>query len=245
MDEKLNNLIIKFGDEKWIDKLYSGEIFMQPLKSYIDLEREEKRKGQGDKNEASLRSKLIDYKFSCENSSEQMDLFLNLLNNGEDATFTFRYKDDERYLTSCFYKVNAERFVFIGEEDDKKYYQYNFTNEEKEIFSSWGNSALIINSKVFFNAIKTCLSNIDSRLGKVNYYCEDNLPEEALLDYQQKKVSRLFWKDEFFKHQNEYRFVIAEKSDKGKVVANLGSLKEISMKYNSSQLVTDGFIYIV
>lgn len=243
--KELENLIIKFGDEKWINKLYSGEIFMQPLKYYIDLEREEKKKGQGDKNEATLRSKLIDYEFSCENSNKETDLFIKLLNSGENATFTFRYKDDERYLTSCFYKVDADRFIFIFEEDDKKYYKYEFTNEEKEIFGYWGNSALIINSEIFFNVVRSHLSNTESILGKIKYYSDNNLPVDLLLDYQQRKINRLLWKDDFFKHQNEYRFIIAEKSDKGKVVANIGILEKISMKCNSSELLIDGFIYTI
>ena len=43
MNNKLDNLIIKFGDKVWIDKLASGEIFMQPLKYYRDLEEKEKK----------------------------------------------------------------------------------------------------------------------------------------------------------------------------------------------------------
>lgn len=246
MYDILDNLIIKFGDKKWIDKLVSGEIFMQPLKFYRDLEEKEMKKGQGDKYEGILRTALeSSYFYSKDNKKN--DKFIKRLNdimdNAIDLKFEFKYKNDEKYLVSCFYKVNPERFEFTKEENGQKHYKYNFTDDEKVTFGKWGDSALIINSEVFFKAITYHLSNTDSKGKKVEYYDGNNTPMNMIINFQEKDIGRLFWKENYFLSQNEYRFIIAEQSEEGKVVTNIGEISEISMQCNSNELLEYGFTY--
>lgn len=46
-------LFTKFTQEKYVKNLISGQLFMNNIKYFIDLENETKVKGQGDKYEAS------------------------------------------------------------------------------------------------------------------------------------------------------------------------------------------------
>jgi len=213
MYDILDNLIIKFSNEIWIDKLVAGEIFMQPIKNYRDLEIKEQKKGQGDKYEGILRIAL-DYSYFYSKDNNKNNELIKILNynidNAIDLQVEFRFSNDEKYLLACFYKIDKERFVFLGEENGHKQYNYQFTNDEKKVFGNWGDKALIINKVELRNRINSNLDNIGIGFGDVKYYSKDNVSLELLKDFQSQNIRRLLWKDDYFKSQNEFRILINE-----------------------------------
>lgn len=238
--EEYYSIIIKFGDKKWIDKLMAGEIFMQPLQYYRDLEEEELIKGQGDKYEGILNISIKDFKYQSDD--ENINNIFNLIRKGSNIRMSLKHNGDEEYLVACFYSVDNNRFRWIGSDENYKYYKYEFTEEEKNIFSKWGDSALIINKFVLINKMYEEMHHIAKAFKEVKYYDPNNPDIELLCDYQKLSISRLFWKDIFFKDQQEFRILIDKKDKKGKVVTNLGDISSFTRLESSRELLERGFI---
>lgn len=212
--------LIKFGDKKWIEKLQNGEIFMQPFKYYRDLELKQMKKGQGDKHEVMLYSTKPGGTIRLVGSNKESQIL----------SFALKHEDDEKYLTCCFYNVDDKRLI-IKEPTNSNYKLINFTDDEKKEFSEWGDTALIINKEKFIERLDSYLipNKIRALANKVFYYNPNNPPENCIKAHTEVLDARFFWKEEFFTNQNEYRIILDQKNDVGKVVASIGNINDISI----------------
>ncbi len=212
--------LIKFGDKKWIEKLQNGEIFMQPFKYYRELESEQMKRGQGDKHEVMLYSTMPGGTISLAGSNKKSEIL----------SFSLGHKEDEKYLTGCFYNVDDERLI-IKEPTTSNYKLIKFTDDEKKEFSEWGDTALIIDKEKFIDRLNSYLipNKIRGGFSKVYYYNPNNPPQDCIKAHTEVLSSRFYWKEEFFINQNEFRIVLDQKSDDGKIVANIGNINDISI----------------
>lgn len=222
-------LLIKFGEEKWINKLRCGEIFMQPISYYRKLEKEQRKKGQGDKNEGRL---CIKQKMNCDFFG--LDLKLNSLEFGIEG--------DEKNLIGCFYEVDPNRMKLIDSSKDKLSYMFEFNELEKKEFSKWGDTALLIDKFTFLEKIEEEFnkSNIKAIKGKVEYYNTEFPYLELVEKYNKSDIKRLLYKDSYFKNQNEFRIITDMQEDAGKTIVNINDISDISETYKIANILQDG-----
>lgn len=212
--------LIKFGDKKWIKKLQNGEIFMQPIKYYRDLEEKQLKRGQGDKHEVMLYSTMQDGTISLFGSNKKSQIL----------SATIKHSGDEKYLTACFYNIDDERLT-IREPTTSNYKLLKFTEEEKKEFSEWGDTALIIDKEKFIDRLNLYLvpNKIKGICNKVKYYNPNNIDKDCINAHTKLLDSRFLWKEYFFINQNEFRIILNQISDYGKVIANIGNINDISI----------------
>ncbi|QHQ56270.1 hypothetical protein [Bacillus velezensis] len=54
------NLFVKFTKDEYVNDILDGKLYMKNFKHFIDLEKKEKIKGQGDKFEAAFVTRAVD-----------------------------------------------------------------------------------------------------------------------------------------------------------------------------------------
>lgn len=223
--------LIKFGEEKWINKLRDGEIFMQPICYYRRLEEEEKKKGQGDRYEGKIH---INQEMKANIFGAEIKI----------KNIEFEVNDDEKNLVGCFYNADTNRLKLVDEDEEKLYFEFKFTELERKEFARWGDTALVIIKSLFLEKIKEHFqeNNIDAIGNKVKYYnCE--LPDVELIKYYAKgNRERLLWKDTYFANQNEFRIITNVEEDKGKKIVNINDISDISEMLSIKELLDKGFI---
>jgi hypothetical protein len=226
-------LIIKFGEEEWINKLKDGEIFMRPISDYRKLEIEQKKKGQGDKYDGKFHIKqdMQSNMFGIQTKIKELEL---------------DFDGDEKNLIGCFYKMYmyTTRLKLISEDDEKKLFLYEFTEEEKKEFAEWGDTALLILQRPFLEKIgeKFKERQIEAYGRNVKYY-NCNAPDiNYIKDYSEGNENRLFWKDDYFINQNEFRIITAMQADEGRVIFNIGDISDISETRKIKELLNEGII---
>lgn len=227
-------LLIKFGEEKWINKLKDGEIFMRPISDYRKLEEEQKKKGQGDKYEGKL---YIKQKMNCNFFGLYIEM--NSLEFGIDG--------DEKNLIGCFYNVDPNRMKLIDNSDDKLSYIFEFNELEKKEFSKWGDIALLIDKLIFLEKVgeEFKKSNIDAIGRKVEYYNTELPYIEVIEKYNQSDIERVLYKDNYFKNQNEFRIITNIQEDEGKTIINIGDISNISETHKIENILEEGFTFTI
>lgn len=220
--------LIKFGDKKWIKKLQSGEIFMQPIKYYRDLEKKQMKKGQGDKHDGMLYSTMPGGT-------------IRLIGNDKNSpilSVALDYENDENNLIACFYDVDSARLK-IGKPTQLNYNLIEFTKGEKREFAEWGDTALIIDKEKFIDRLNLHLvpNKITGIYNKVEYYNPNDIHKDCIRAYTEKLKSRFLWKEDFFINQNEFRIVLDQMSESGKVVINIEDISDISICVDKKKLL--------
>ncbi|WP_160691681.1 hypothetical protein [Clostridium sp. C2-6-12] len=214
--------LIKFGAKENVEKLQSGDIFMQPMKYYRELEEKYKKKGQGDKYEGKLHMTCPGGIISLEETHQSKVLSCSI-----------SYSEYERNLVGCFYNVDEERLKAKNSNDITPDI-IDFNDKEKQEFANWGDTALVIYKPQFIKRLEMKLKeyNIKCVTNKVKYYNPKNPDQNCINDYQNYYDSMLFWKDDYFINQNEFRIILSKKSIEGETVINIGDISDISRCYN-------------
>ncbi|MEH7248742.1 hypothetical protein V7114_18360, partial [Neobacillus niacini] len=93
----------------YIDSFLSGELYLNNLKRYIDMEKESGIKGVGDKYEASHIFNSMIFKMY---DSETNELILE----GESSAMDFRIDGDEKRPVFCLFAITGDLLEVVRED---------------------------------------------------------------------------------------------------------------------------------
>lgn len=217
------SLCVKFLKKEYVKDLLDGNIFMNNFDFFINLERQTKVKGQGDKLETSHVIRSNNLKIISTETNE-------IIATAPFAEMTEKYNGMEKLPLFCFTHFRAKDFIVTNIKDNIITAKIDLPASEVRIFEeSFGDTAILLSNEFKNKVIESSKEN-ETRLafGDViyqNYNFYDSTRGE---EFQNGSVDILFWKDEYFKYQREARFVLIDKPVDENFVLKIGSIKDKS-----------------
>lgn len=150
-------LFVKFVRSEFLDDLLDGNLFMSPLGDFIDQEKRDKIRGQGDKYEGAhvfgiMKAEIYDHE-----------------TNQHIATATSgmveeTYSEICKTPVFCFIKFSSDDFVLVEETEDQYLFKLSISDEDKAKFlNSFGDKAVLL-PQDFPQIIKKVVDDTDDFL---------------------------------------------------------------------------------
>ncbi|MGT4652480.1 hypothetical protein [Bacillus cereus] len=218
-DDRLFSLL-KFSKKEYLEDLRKGKLYLNNFQYFRDVEKKEKRKGQGDAYDLSLRMDNIEWTFRNPDSKE-------VLINGR-GNATLEYKEDYQTHVFCATGVTSDYSEII--EDNKETIRVKLVlpkEFKQQILDNFGDHVLIINPGAFLSAIKSAGHSMYSN--RVKYRKLDLLYSDRVDNFLHVKKERFFEKDNFFKYQNEYRYVFPSLISDNPIVLEIENIEKESI----------------
>lgn len=216
---------IKFTSH--VESLLSGVVYMNNLKTYIDMEKETGIQGMGDKLEASHVISEADIEITI-NGTDQV------VHNGKVKQISFRFDEDGLKPVYCLFAVHSGNLKIVDE--DEQYYHTTLSlsnNEIKSLIDDFGDKLVFINAGAFLDKLNIELENkgYDCMKGIVKYADFKVNQPERMLDYENRNV--FFWKGKNFEYQHEYRIVLTSETTIDGFSVEIGDISDISASVNA------------
>jgi hypothetical protein len=224
---------LKFGSElSHLESLRKGNIYMNNFNYFIELEKKTGKKGMGDKNEAAQVMSNMEINFYDPITNE-------LMGTAHATSMNFRYDDYKFKPVFCLYAITAEMFEIVEETEEYCNTALTFTYDQRqELLNSFGEHVLYIKPE-FTTRISNYLNENDYAYtrGMVKYRDFSVNEKERLEAYHKQDTDSFFFKDIYFKNQNEYRLVILNNNVEDKLEINIGNLEDIAFLLNSQDVL--------
>jgi hypothetical protein len=226
--------LLKFGRHKqYLESLRSGNIYMDRFRTYVEQERREKKKGQGDSFEASL----VVHTLSGEFRNPETDELIFEMGPGRLVLTPSGFLDRPVF---CSMALDASMMEVV--DDCGEYYNIRviFSDEQKELLPKvFGEHVVSIEFPGFFERIHSWFykHKMPVIAGMVDY---DDLSINSYkrLELFNKQDPNLFLiKSKELAYQNEYRFVPFTLEITEPMIINVGDLSKIAQIHNSVELL--------
>lgn len=201
-------------DKAYIDSFLEGNIYMNPIQYYIDLENESGKQGQGDINEGNI----CIYKRSFPQAQNQI------------STLTIRKSYDFlKYPVFCL--MYLEPYI---ESNGQGFFCFKDKNQLNEMLSFSEYCVAIHNIDEFICRFSSACNKKRKSWWHsfVFYNQQDVINSEVYKQIEENNLKSVFVKDRKFALQQEYRFVILEEKTNAFTI-NIGSIKDIAEKCNT------------
>ena len=194
-------LFVKFTNEKYVDDLLNGNIFMNNINYFIELERKQKSKGIGDRREASFVIEPEKIYF--------LDVETNkVMGRPVKAEIIRRYDKATQVPIFCYTMLTAEDFVLFEDNDDQLIFKLDI-GEDLHMFSEFGDTAVILPSNFHDLLIESAeKQDVIARVAGVNYQTFDKIDTDKEKLFNKGSIEMFYWKHEDFMYQREMRFVL-------------------------------------
>lgn len=218
---------LKFTDH--IDSLLKGDLFMNNLQRYIDMEKESGIRGMGDRFEGAEVMSDVEIRIYDNRTGE-------LLLQGESESVHTRLTDSEKTPVYCLFSITTDHLTIINETEEFYVTKIDFSEADKEkMISEFGEKLVMINPNAFVERVQKAFveKGYGYRMGTVTYDDYGVNSSKRLKAYRESDSEVFFWKDKFFENQNEYRIAIKSiKTDKP-IIENIGDISDIANVFNA------------
>lgn len=205
-------IILKFAKKEHIDSLIQGNINVEKIQYYVNLEKKLNIVGVGDKLDGATviqditltDVKRSDGKSLCEKQEKGIEMLKDFNKKGaiKISLQSHRLEDLETPIF-CAMCINKDDLIKEGDN-----YVFQFTKEQIEMlkkdFSDYTH-AFIIDAGIFAMRINDMAKEkgINCIMDKVKYYNPDINQGERIEDYNNSNI--IFWKRDMFEYQKEFR----------------------------------------
>lgn len=238
-------LFLKFIEEEYLESFLSGNIYANNFEYFQKLEALSGERGIGDKNDGCLPI------FNLQNITFQ---------NNETGQIAYELPElpviristelDSKTAVFCLYEMKAEDFVVINEDENEIRLLLRFTEEQRNSLRNefkTKSHVVIIEPTLFINRlIQVCqMHNLIIDYKRVQYYQHGVNDEKRLSDFNNNTSDKCFWKEDYFKKQNEFRVVFRNKQiDHGQIILNIGNLLDFGLYMTIDELLNKEYILV-
>lgn len=228
---------VKFGKKEYLESLYRGIVRFNTLGFYKNYEEDnEKKKGIGDKTEGCLLINNISIKLISHVTNE-------LIFEGPADSAVFQSPE---YLTKpvmCLSFIDNDNLWIKEKKEDSINAKIKFSNEQKEMYREFGDSALVIHPVNFLEKINNILSRqgLSHIKGAVEYSDFSINQLQRIQHYIDGDAKAVFWKDKFFEPQKEYRIFILNRDISEPFEINIGSMSNYACLIPAEDLLNERF----
>lgn len=227
---------IKFTSH--VESLLSGVVYMNNLKTYIDMEKDTGIQGMGDRLEASHVISEVDIEITISGSSQ-------VVHNGKANQISYRFDEDELKPVYCLFAIHAGNLQIIDEDDQYFYTSLSLSNTQiKSLIENFGNELVFIYAGAFLGRLEAEIKSkqFDYMKGIVKYADFEVNQSERMLDYENRNV--FFWKGKSFEYQHEYRIVLTSETTIDGLPIKIGDISDISASFNAEYFFKNIVIHI-
>lgn len=216
----MNGIFIKYGEEEHLKQIVNGMLRFSPSEAYVKLEEEQHNKGQGDMLDGKwvinnvMGGRLIEWGMGREIAIPTGSRFLiSIQDVNSMPVFCLAYYDNK----------------YITEEDSKRsfYLPVDKLNTVKKDFPKATHALLILDPDVFIEEVQKAEDHkiISDRIHYFNFDTneirmasflttgdEETVPKSGIsyTTTYEDRYRHLLCKDNDFKNQDEYRFIILD-----------------------------------
>lgn len=236
--DKYNDEVIAFFKfTNFTDSLLNGDLYMNPLQKYIEMERESGKKGVGDVLEAA--QVISDFRFNIykEGTNE-------FTHTGAADYIHFRINGDEKKPVYCLFTLHANDLLIVDENDTEYITVMNFSKEEVDkMLNEFGEQVALINPGSFIERVEKTFDEkgFGYVISPVKYDDYSINSIKRIESYKKNNNEIFFWKDNFFENQKEYRIVITSIETEEPLIPNIGNLNDIVDVFNARELFNGNF----
>lgn len=224
---------MKFSDNKnHLESLQKGNLYMNNLQYYVDLEEKNGVPGMGDKLEAL--NVINDVQLSFYDVGTEN---LRFKINAKQANM--RYRDAMTKPVFCLFAVTIDMFNVVEHSENQVKLEFNLSEDDLEkMKSQFGENVFIVPEGEFTNKVEKSFNDKGYEfLGKPAEYCDFQINETRRIKaFGEQDIDIFFFKDKSFEHQNEYRFVIFNKETEKPTTVQIDSLENVSAIMSTSDL---------
>lgn len=212
-------MYVKFIKEKHLKDLLTGNLYMNNIGYFIDLERKEKVKGMGDKREAGFVVKPDKmYVFDTEKNK--------VISRPVKAEIIKRHEHSPKVPVFCFTKFTAEDFVYLKENDEYITFKLDIGDDSKRMLE-FGDRAVILAPGFREKVIEASKKHdIVAKMKNVEYQTFDEIDKEKERLFEQGSPEMFFWKSEEFSYQREVRLILPYTFVDDNYIFDVGSLED-------------------
>ncbi|MDU6199691.1 MAG: hypothetical protein E6611_13235 [Intestinibacter bartlettii] len=227
-------VILKFGKQEHIESLKKGNINVEKIGYYVNLEKELGIAGIGDKYDSATIIKDIkiediqrsDGKILSEKEKTLINKF-KILNKEDKIKVNLESHKLQDLETPIFCAMCLEKDDFVKEGDK---YVFRFTKEQiqtlKKDFSDYTH-VFLIDAGIFGMKIKEKAEKegLDYKMSNIKYYDPNINQAERINDYDNSNI--IFWKRDIFKQQKEFRVAFPNTNiESRKNLLNVGDFED-------------------
>lgn len=220
--EKEILLLVKFTKPDYLQSILDGNLYMNNIKYFVDLENTTKIKGQGDKHEASNVISNVNFKMFTYGTNE-------LVAEGYAETIIERNNVYDTIPVFCITAFEAADFRIIEETSDSYKVIFDIPEEEiQKMQENFGEKAVIFNPVHFLNRIDDYYSEsgIEYMARKVDYVNLKINTQQRIESYKELTTTPLFTKDIFFQYQREFRVALLNNHVEKFFITELGKFND-------------------
>ncbi|MCH1966194.1 hypothetical protein [Paraclostridium sordellii] len=210
---------IKFTSrEDWAKDLLNGNLFMNKVQYYRDLEANTGVKGQGDLKE--LKTSIEDLDLQLKNEEN------NIIIPMKAKSLEFEYSEDKDKPVFCITGITIDDMKINSFDEKSVSLSLPYSKDDIELLKSeFGEYVVVLNPQKFEQAIGRTLDTTNKAwiFGKVMYRGKNSL--DRIQSFSDNTGKRFLYKDLEFKHQKEYRLVIDENIESTKILS-IGNLED-------------------
>lgn len=221
-------MLVKFLKKEYLQDLLDGNLYMNKLGFFIDLEKEEQNKGQGDKYEAAFVTKFQNGKLMLSGT----DKVIGTIKTGDVIE---RYENVTKAPVFCCTILTGENLEVISETDDVLTVKPMFNEEQKsKLLSDFGDKAVVLTND-FIQKVGSKLveQNMNMTFGQIEYVDNSVVDTARKKSFDEGSLEMFFWKDEYFQYQQEFRLVVLGKFIENHFILNIGDISEKSKVMNT------------
>jgi hypothetical protein len=216
--------IAKFNNNvEWLESLRNGQIFMNRLGLYKEIEKREGKKGMGDSFDGHTVIRNI------QNISVYDADTGEIVGSGTASEVTFAFDDVLDMPVFCSLAIGPEFLEIIGEDKDTYFVEIVFNEEElNRIIDAFGKHMLLMEYAVFVEEFKQAAESQEfSFVGRKAKYVDYSINQQERLEGAQ-TIDVAFWKSDELKYQYEHRFVLTTRGLQTPFIAKTSDLREHS-----------------
>ncbi|WP_044478641.1 hypothetical protein [Paenibacillus antibioticophila] len=219
-DKEDITLFVKFVDSRYLEDLLSGNLFMNPLKVFIEQELREQKRGQGDKFEGGVVGAVTNFRMYDYETDELVHQF-----NGP-SIFNLQHPDVQKIPVFCFTAFKKEDFEVLEVHEDYAVCGLSIPGSDKEKFiENFGDKAVLLPKDFPQLVCKTITDDHFGMVKDVNYVDYSiGMVKEQIQDFNEGNLGIAYWKDKFFEYQREARFAFSTMPQEKAFKYNIGSI---------------------
>jgi hypothetical protein len=222
------SLQVKFTRNEFLDSLLDGNLFMNNFKYFIELEREMKVKGQGDKLEAGFVFRGTNAKIYYQGQEVGQAKFAEVVE---------RYSEAEKLPVFCLAMFDSKDLKVIEENEKGLVVKVELPKEEQEAFiNDFGPVAVVLPGDFYDRVNKTAKEQeVECVAGRVAYLDYNHHDSERKKMFDEGSIDMFFWKDDFFKYQRECRIILTDNFVENSTSLNIGSIRDKAIVINTKE----------
>ncbi|MFI8492209.1 hypothetical protein ACIGC1_04750 [Peribacillus butanolivorans] len=231
-DNKLPGAL-KFSSKENLESLQNGTLYLNNFQYYKDVELKEKRKGQGDAFDVTLRISDVDITFEHPETGE-------VLLKGKASNSNLESKEDYQKHLFCMTGITTDLLEIVEIKDNVATTRLALSDELKErALENFGDHVMFINMGRFTERVKqVCIEKGIIAIGnRVEYRDMSINHTDRIKAFGTGDVSFFFQKDNFFAYQSEYRFLFPELIGEKAEIINIGSIREFTNIFPTKQFL--------